>query len=479
MLLFSTILEINDTMTKDDFIELVLEWNQKSPHEENVIHGIEWHGERNVRYEEDQKWLEITEYQKENIIAVRYEKIEEDGVVWDSDYVMNFTDRKISIQLDRSYLEEALVMDSSFSTPYFIRLLIDHGYLRDDCDMPMLYKPIFIKKDNIKLLTDVINGDLRYRLPILYVSKTGDSNDPVDIWRLSQRLKGVAHVLVEERVRLNEIIQKECDDPNVYNGTVCVYFPNRAYGHKKYAYREYEGSDVILMEKVIRSVIQYNNAQMTDTLYTWQGVNNALLRELLHIRGEELSVAESEKQRAAAEVNELDELIESVDEDNQKLKKQVEALTRANESLIYENQGLRAKLSRTDNMPILYLGEEEEFFPDEIKAMLLDALKLALPQYEKRSRRKTVVQDIIANNDCKRRGETQAEELKKLLKGYKTISGTMKRSLQDMGFAMTDEGKHLKLIYHGDGRYTSVLAHTPSDSRSGMNIATDIIREMF
>ena len=37
MLLFSTLLEINDTMTKDSFIQLVLEWNQGSPHEENII----------------------------------------------------------------------------------------------------------------------------------------------------------------------------------------------------------------------------------------------------------------------------------------------------------------------------------------------------------------------------------------------------------------------------------------------------------
>ena len=49
MLLFSTLLEINDTMTKDSFIQLVLEWNQGSPHEENIIQGIEWNGERNVR----------------------------------------------------------------------------------------------------------------------------------------------------------------------------------------------------------------------------------------------------------------------------------------------------------------------------------------------------------------------------------------------------------------------------------------------
>lgn len=47
MLLFSTILEIDKKLTKDDFINLVIEWNQKG-HPESVISGIEWNGERNV-----------------------------------------------------------------------------------------------------------------------------------------------------------------------------------------------------------------------------------------------------------------------------------------------------------------------------------------------------------------------------------------------------------------------------------------------
>ena len=74
MLLFSTLLEINDTMTKDAFIQLVLEWNQGSPHAGNIIHGIDWHGERNVRYGGENLWLSIEEYRNQNIIAVRYEK---------------------------------------------------------------------------------------------------------------------------------------------------------------------------------------------------------------------------------------------------------------------------------------------------------------------------------------------------------------------------------------------------------------------
>lgn len=78
---------------------------------------------------------------------------------------------------------------------------------------------------------------------------------------------------------------------------------------------------------------------MMDKLYTWQGVNNALLRDRLSTRGAELLAAETKKDRVAGEA---DELIESVDEDIQKLKKQVEELTRANEILTYENQGFLA-----------------------------------------------------------------------------------------------------------------------------------------
>lgn len=476
MLLFSTLLEINDTMTKDAFIQLVLEWNQGSPHEENIIQGIDWNGERNVRYGTDTLWLAIEEYRNENIIAIRYEKTEVDGVVWDTDYVMNFNDMKMSIQLDRSYLEEALVIDPTFSTPHFITLLIAHGYLKDDGNLPILRTPCFITKDNISLLANIINGNARYRLPVVYVSKTYSNSDPVDIRKLAGRLKGVAHVLVQESTWLNGRIRRECDSKNEYYGAIGVYFPNKAYDHKKYMYRAYDGVDAVLSEKVIRSVIQYSNAQMIDKLYTWQGVSNALLRDRLNSRGAELLAAESEKNRVAAEA---DELIESVDEDLQKLQKQVEELTHANEILTYENQGLRSKMGSTDNMPILYLGEEEEFFQDEIKAMLLDALEQALPNYATGTRRRAVLEDIIKSNNCKRRADDRSEQLKNLLRGYKTMSWSMKRTLQDMGFVITEEGKHYKFTYYGDGRYMATLAKTPSDNRSGMNIALEIIKDMF
>ena len=61
MLLFSTILEIKDSVTPDDFIRLVLKWNGTSSHIENRVPGINWHGEHSARYGTESLWLEFVE----------------------------------------------------------------------------------------------------------------------------------------------------------------------------------------------------------------------------------------------------------------------------------------------------------------------------------------------------------------------------------------------------------------------------------
>ena len=227
MLLFSTILSINDKLTKDAFIKLVIEWNQGSPHKSNVISNIDWKGERNIKFEDGNLCLEIEEYRNENIIAVRYEKKDEDGIVWDTDYVMNFSTRKMAIRLDRSYLAESISTSGNFSTPHFITLLIEHGYLEYDYDLPVSKYPIIITDDNVGRLVDVINGK-RYELPVVYVSKTFQNEDPVDTGWLASRLKGVAHVLVQETKDSNQKIRALCNEKNEYNGAIGIYCPKQA-----------------------------------------------------------------------------------------------------------------------------------------------------------------------------------------------------------------------------------------------------------
>ena len=88
MLLYSTILDISPALTKDNFIQLVIDWNQNDQHEENIIRDLRWNGERNIRFGSDCLWLDIEECPAHNIIAVRYEKQQDNGAVWDTDYII-------------------------------------------------------------------------------------------------------------------------------------------------------------------------------------------------------------------------------------------------------------------------------------------------------------------------------------------------------------------------------------------------------
>lgn len=498
MLLFSTVLDIEKTLTKDLFIKLVLEWNQGSPHESNVIKGINWNGERNIKYGDEKLWIDIEEYRNKNIIAVRYEKIEDDGAVWDTDYVMNFEDMKMSIRLDRSYLEEALIIDPKFSTPHFITLLIERGYVKKDGILEVLRKPLFIDNNNLQILSDIINGKATYRLPIVYISKTYYDENPVNVNLLAGKLKGVAHVLVQESNCTNNRLKIMCNENNEYYGAIGIYFPRQAMGHRCYLYRRVTGIDNYLLEKVIRVVIQDANSQMVEPLYTWQGVKNAILRDRLFCQKEERVQVEEERRKALHELlklkgnlnkmqqkameeakSEADKILDDFEEDMRKLQEQVEQLSRANDALTSENYGLRSKINSIDQVPVLFLGDEEEFYPGEIKEMILDSLDEILKSINSKTRRYDVIKDILKKNTYERIYVEREKTLKNLFKDYKNLSGVKKQVLKEMGFEITDDGKHYRLTYYGDDRYKTTIAKTGSDWREGKNIAATILKNMM
>lgn len=502
MLLFSTLLDINTTLDKDTFIKLVLEWNQGSPHENNIIKNISWNGERNVHYGDENLWLDIVEYRNQNIIAVRYEKRDENGIVWDTDYVMNFNSMKMAVRLDRSYTEDALTIDQKFSTPHFITLLINKGYIKEDGNLPVLRNPILISEKNIELLTDIINEKTHYRLPVVYISKTYFDEDPVNTKVLAGRLKGVAHVLVQESNCTNGKLRILCNSQNEYYGAIGIYYANSAIGHRRYLYRTSAGMDTYLLEKVIRVVIQNSNAQLVGTLYTWQGVNNALLMDRLLSQKEERAEAEKARREALYELLELkeslgkaqesmkkealadakleaDKILDGFEEDMQKLRNEISRLTRENEKLVYENMGLRLKLDSNTSVPILFMGNEDDFYQGEIKDLVLSAVKRELDATEPQTRRYDVLQDVMQANDYQGISKQRADEAKRLLSNYDGMTPKVKKGLEEIGYVF-DESDHQKVKYYGDDRYTVIYASTPGDKgRGGKNNAAITVKKAF
>ena len=55
----------------------------------------------------------------------------------------------------------------------------------------------------------------------------------------------------------------------------------------------------------------------------------------------------------------------------------------------------------------------------------------------------------------------------------------LRRELEDMGFSISEDGKHFKLVFQGDDRYTFTLPKSGSDWRGGLNAASDIGRLLF
>ncbi|MGN0838710.1 MAG: hypothetical protein ACI4NN_06460 [Pyramidobacter sp.] len=478
MLLYSTTLKIRDTLTPDVFISLLVEWVQGSSYEENIIPGMEWHGERNARWGNSRLWLEISEYKSRNIIAARYEKRRDDGSVWDTDYVMNFDDMTMCIRLERSYTEDASPQNFYFSTPHFITLLIDGGFAADDGNLLVSKKPVQIMDSNVSILTDVINGRTHYRYPVVYVSKNYYDRDPVNVDLLCSRVKGAAHVFLQGSRRLGRRISDECGGLCEYNGYVGVYCPNGL--HRRFIYASSDQSaDENLLNCAANAVFQYMNAQSVPELSTWQGVRSALLLERLD---------RSEGDRTAAE-----ELLADSDrrnaelqrkaEDLRELRKRVEELTSENRWLRAELSGSRkTELNQSSKKAVLYYGDEPEFFDGEIREMLLDAIEEKAKNLEaiRGSRRGDVLRDILEHNENQHVIEKRREELTNLFRGYRTLNSRTEQKLENLGFTVVSDNRHHKLVYYNDERYTSVIPTSGSDGgRGGLNNAKETIKKLF
>lgn len=469
MLLYSTVLNINNTLTKEKLVELVIRWNQESPHKDNIIPGLDWGGDMNTRYGSDNLWLEIQEYRNKNIVAIRFEKTESDGAVWDTDYIMNFDEMKMAIRLDRSFKQDALKINRFFSTPYFINLLIEEGYLENDGEIPVSNKPIFINKDNINVLADVINENGKWKLPIIYVSKTINERDPFDVFLLAKRVKGSAHVLVEETRQLNYPLRELCNDKNNYDGGVGIYYSNSMIRNDRFLPPKFEKGRDILLERIVRRVMAIHNSEYVDPLYTWNGVVTDLTMDRLM----------SQKVKRKEAETQVDKVWDTFDDDLNKYQKQVDDLKKENESLRYENQQLVMKLSDQEAIPVVVMGEEQELFTGEIKDIILSELVAAQSRQKDDSRRLHVLSDVVESNDYQRLLEKKQEEAKRIFKGVKNVSGRQKSQIKDFGFTISEEGKHYKLRYYDDSRYQVSMAKTSSDGRAGANLAAEIIKKML
>lgn len=465
MLLYSTLLAINETLTQETFLNLVHSWNAENPYEENrVPEFLDWDGSRNQRYGTDTLWLEIQEYRNQNIIAVRYEKKDNQGAIWDTDYIVNFNERRIAIQLNRSYISDTDLEQKEFSAPLFVSYLIKGHYLEDDHGLEIRKDPFELTDSNMSLLLELVKGATEYQLPVVYISKTQNNETPIDVDAFCHQAKGLAHVFVQSDASLNSAFQIECNGKKVRPGDICIYL---SHNQSKRFVNYYYGKP-LLFKQEIEMIYKYSTTRTIPLLYTWENVNQFLLQDRLERQKEKLHNTETE----------LNDFVDEFDNDNEKLKAEILELNNTINSLKSENQGLRRTYESTQT-PILYQGEEKDLYPDEIKEMVLDTLNEALKNVSEESRYHDVLTDIIDHNEFRGIRRKRHKQIKSILNSYKKMDERTKHELEKFGFTITKQGSHYKLTFYDDGRYQKMLPTTGSDRRGWLRAASEIINRIL
>lgn len=468
MQIYSATFPVSKSLTPEVLINLVIEWNQGSPH--NKINDLVWDGKnKNIKFEEENLFLAIEEIRTYNTVAIRFHQLDKNNIIWNTDIVVNFNTHIFSIKLDRETTVDTISFIPEFKPPIIVNMLLDRGYVGNDGDMQISDQPISITKDNYKIIENVICKKTSYSMPVVYVTKSWGQY-PFRVQELSYRLRGVAHVLMEEDTEVSKILRDTCNGENSHHGSVGIYYPSSSATNKIISTGKYADREKILIDRIVTIVCRYVNQQARDKMMTWEGIQNELLK-LRYVSATEKK-AKAEDEVAAVYDNfssELEEKEHTIEELNNRIM-----------ALQAENQGLRAKYEQVTEVPLLYYGIEEELYEGEIKDHILEMLSNQLQFVKKKTRREHILQDILECNETTGALNRKRDDIKRILKGYKKVGESLKRDLKEFGFVVTKDGGHYKLEFNGDSRYLFTMASSGSDSQhGGGNLASEIKSDML
>ena len=298
-------------------------------------------------------------------------------------------------------------------------------------------------------------------MPVVYVSSGFYGDYIVDPDRLASYLSGMAHVVIEPDHTFSSRLKIEADSGNVYSGAIGVYWPDGTGRRSFFIGREY-GSSMEVQRAVLEEVrTTLTNRRPLDRC-TWAAVQALVSRSAF------------EALRAAGS-QEVEKFVEGFDKEQRAKAEQLQDAEREIARLLAEVRRYETRAAMDSGLS-LRTGREQDLYPGELASIVRDAVKDAATRTNPDSRRAHVLSEILASNAPRSDAEEMREELKSLLRGSRGLDAKARRSLERMGFMISEEGKHYKLVFQGDDRYTFTLPKSGSDHRGGLNAAGDIAR---
>lgn len=467
MLSFATEFPVQGSHDSSKFIGAIREWLLGSPHTVLTapdLAGIEDESEWSTQKPGEKLTFLKTASPTDETAAVRYVKIYR-GLEWQTTIILSRqpTNSWIGIRISCESQHPAARLPPA-KKPIVVKTLLSQLGGALDGELLVQTTPVRLENIDIEKAARLIAGKSGCRLPIVYLSAPFQNELSVNANLLAEALSGMAHVVVEPNRPFSLRLMAEVASQNVYGGTVGVYWPDDG-GRRSF----FIGPEFDSVDEVERAVIEE--------------VQSALANRRPLMRCTWAATQEAVSQRAFATLQaqgstEINKYIENFDKD---IKARVEQLADAEREIARLKAEVRKYESRNPMSAALSVvtGQEQEFYDGELLSILRDAIVDASQHVKKDSRRQHVLNSIAKTLPSNDEALSKREKLKELLREYRSMTSKIRQGLLELGFEIEEDGKHYKLIFQGDDRYTFTLAKSGSDHRGGLNAASDISKHLF
>lgn len=464
MLTFKTQFPINSSTDISEFMDCCRTWIVKSPHTKISSEIPDVTREGNFGDDHETARFGFFDAQNNSSGGVRYEKTDIDEVRWVTDVIGHKAESGfwVSVQLN---VDSELPVErlEQGKRPYIVKLLMEKFAGGFDGSLPVTDKPILLSHTDTDLAAKIICAGTGSVMPSVYVSRDQNEALILEPNLLARWLSGMAHVVVEPSRKFSSQIMRQVYGENVYGGAVAIYWPD-GIGKWVYLPSKWDSPDALqaAIAKKVRLSLLYQRLRRECT---WSYLQEMMSRQKL------------EALRASGSGN-IDEYIAHFDKEVSAKDEEIQRLEGELVRARYSRREARDSASDEGNS-ISFETPESDLYQGEQVGLIVDCLKAAASSAEPHSRRRQLLDALVASNDNPGDREEILERLKELLRKYTSMSASVRAELEALGFTILDDGKHYKLLFHGDTRYPFVLPKTGSDWRGGLNAFSDLKKRIF
>jgi hypothetical protein len=468
MLSFATELPIDRSRDIADFLRTIETWILGSPHTRLAsgdLAGLATTAESHVKRGMEAIDAVAITTAEEQAAGIRYTRHDAD-LEWTTTAVFSrrAADTWVGIKVSCESNHPAVRLPPA-KKPVLVRTLLDAMGGAPDGSLRVDGRALRLENTDIDLAARLIAGKSDCRLPVVYVSAGFQGSHIVDPDRLARDLAGMAHVVVEPNRPFSLRVKIEVDSENVYGGTIGIYWPEGGGRRSFFIGREYESGDDVARAIFDEIRTALTNRRSLDRC-TWAYVQENVSRQAIQAL-------------RASGSQEVEKYIETFDKElaakTQRLDDANSEITRLQKELEVYQARLKAGTGS-----LLQSGGEQDLYRNEVLSIVRQAIADASTRVPDDSRRRHVLDAVLqATPEPEDVAASMREKLKQLLRGYRGLDARIRRGLEEMGFSIAEEGKHYKLTFQDDDRYTFTLPKSGSDHRGGLNAASDIGRLLF